>query len=107
MTLEHCRPGRSRPDELAEGTIAAGLGFLVAIGFVASWETLRDLAASTGGFSPWLAPVVPLSFDLGIVVLSLKVVLAAREGRSATALRALVVALSAPPSSPTRPPLAA
>ncbi len=79
----------------------------MAIGFVASWETLRDLAASTGGFSPWLAPVVPLSFDLGIVVLSLKVVLAAREGRSATALRDLVVALSAPPSSPTRPPLAA
>ncbi len=62
----------------------------MAIEFVASWETLRDLAASVGGFSPWLAPVVPLSFDLGIVVLSLKVVLAAREGRSATALRALV-----------------
>ncbi len=95
MTLEQCQPGRSRQDELAEGAIAAGLALLVAIGFVASWETLRDLAATAAGFSSWLAPVVPLSFDLGIVVLSLKVVLAAREGRAATTLRALVVALSA------------
>jgi hypothetical protein len=71
------------------------MAMLVLIGFVASYQTLRDLALFPGEFAPWLAPAVPLSFDLGIVILSLKVVLAAREGRTAVCLRLLVVGLSA------------
>ncbi|RJK95940.1 DUF2637 domain-containing protein [Vallicoccus soli] len=81
-------------DSITRGVVAGGLGLLAVIGFAASYETLRDLALSVGGFSPWLAPAVPLSFDLGIVVLSLKVAMAARKGRSATGLRALVLTLS-------------
>ncbi len=75
--------------------VAVGVVLLVLIGFAASYTTLRDLAVSAGRFSPWLAPVVPLSFDLGIIVLSLKVVLAAKQGRSAMWLRLLVAGLSA------------
>ncbi|NAZ85232.1 DUF2637 domain-containing protein [Kineococcus indalonis] len=86
--------GAGRFDVLAERAAAIGVGVLIVTGFAASYTTLRDLAAGVGGFPPWLAPVVPLSFDVGIVVLSLKVVLAARAGRSARLLRALVVALS-------------
>jgi len=86
---------RSTADRTAELAVAIGVVMLVLIGFAASYATLRDLAVSAGRFSPWLAPVVPLSFDLGIVVLSLKVVLAAKEGRSAIWLRLLVVGLSA------------
>ncbi|GAA4972493.1 DUF2637 domain-containing protein [Kineococcus glutinatus] len=81
-------------DVMAERAAAAGVGVLIVTGFAASYTTLRDLAADVGGFPPWLAPVVPLSFDVGIIVLSLKVVLAARAGRSARLLRALVIALS-------------
>ena len=67
---------------------------LILIGFASSYRTLRDLAVDIGGYPPWLAPAVPLSFDLGIVVLSLKVVRLAREGRSAPFLRLQVAALS-------------
>lgn len=83
------------PDRAAAAVVGAGVVLLVFVGFTASYATLRDLAVSAGRFSPWLAPIVPLSFDLGIVVLSLKVVLAAREGRSAVLLRLLVAGLSA------------
>lgn len=96
MTLTH-RGGRGqRPvlDQAAAGVVGAGVVCLVLIGFVASYQTLRDLAVSAGSFSPWLAPAVPLSFDLGIVILSLKVVLAARQGRPAVCLRLLVAGLS-------------
>jgi hypothetical protein len=87
--------GHAWPDRPAATVVAAGVVLLVFIGFTASYATLRDLAVSAGRFSPWLAPIVPLSFDLGIVVLSLKVVLAAKEGRSAVRLRLLVAGLSA------------
>jgi Protein of unknown function (DUF2637) len=85
---------RARARQVAEFVTAAGLGLLVVVGFVASYETLRDLAATEAGFSPWLAPLVPLSFDLGIVILSLRVVLAAHEGRTATVTRLLVATLA-------------
>ena len=85
---------RARAQQVAEGVTAAGLGLLVVVGFVASYETLRDLAATEAGFSPWLAALVPLSFDLGIVILSLRVVLAAHEGRTATVTRLLVATLA-------------
>ncbi|WP_369054846.1 DUF2637 domain-containing protein [Kineococcus terrestris] len=85
----------SRFDQTVERVAALGVTVLIAIGFTASYTTLRDLAAEVGGFPPWLAPVVPLSFDVGIVVLSLKVVLAARAGRRARLLRTLVITLSA------------
>jgi hypothetical protein len=85
----------SLAERAAAMTVAIGVVLLVLIGFAASYATLRDLAVSAGRFSPWLAPVVPLSFDLGIVVLSLKVVLAAKHGRSAIWLRLLVAGLSA------------
>ena len=84
--------------------ITVGLVVLILVGFAASYRTLRDLAATAGGYPTWLAPAIPLSFDLGIVVLSLKVARAAREGRTAPVLRLLVAALSAPPSRQTPPP---
>jgi Protein of unknown function (DUF2637) len=87
--------GHSPAETAAAMAVAIGIVLLVLIGFAASYATLRDLAVSAGRFSPWLAPVVPLSFDLGIVVLSLKIVLAANEGRCAIWLRLLVAGLSA------------
>jgi hypothetical protein len=81
-------------DRAIELAVAIGVAILVAIGFVTSYETLRQLAVTDGGFAPWLAPVVPLSFDLGIVVLSLKIVATARQGRRALLHRALVAGLS-------------
>jgi hypothetical protein len=93
------RPRRApSPPELLDGAIdvaiAAGVTVLILIGFASSYRTLRDLATDIGGYPPWLAPAVPLSFDLGIVVLSLKVIRLAREGRSAPILRLQVAALS-------------
>jgi hypothetical protein len=81
-------------DRAIELAVATGVAVLVVIGFVTSYETLRSLAITDGGFAPWLAPAVPLSFDLGIVVLSLKIVAAARQGRHALVHRALVAVLS-------------
>lgn len=86
--------GRLSLDRVIEIAVAAGVVLLVVIGFVTSYETLRALAATEGGFPTWLAPVVPLSFDLGIVVLSLKIVAAARQGTQALLHRALVAVLS-------------
>ena len=82
-------------DQSIDLAIMVGLGVLILVGFATSYRTLRDLAATEGGYPVWLAPAVPLSFDLGIVVLSLKVARAAREGRTAPVLRLLVAALSA------------
>ncbi|MCI2238119.1 DUF2637 domain-containing protein [Paenibacillus sp. TRM 82003] len=81
-------------DVLAERAAGVGVAVLIVTGFVSSYTTLRDLAVEVGQFPGWLAPVVPLSFDVGIVVLSLKVLLAARAGRTAPVLRALVLILS-------------
>jgi Protein of unknown function (DUF2637) len=92
--IEHDNARRVRIDRAIELAIATGVAVLVVIGFVTSYETLRNLAVSDGGFAPWLAPAVPLSFDLGIIVLSLKIVAAAREGRHAVVHRALVAVLS-------------
>lgn len=94
MTRPH-PPRRTAADTVTETVVAVGVAVLVLIGFAASYDTLRTLAITDGGFPAWLAPAVPLSFDLGIVVLSLKVVTAARERRHAFTLRALIVALSA------------
>jgi Protein of unknown function (DUF2637) len=88
-------PAGQRLDRVMDLAIAAGLIVLILVGFAASYGTLRDLAATAGGYPAWLAPAIPLSFDLGIVVLSLKVARAAREGRTAPVLRLLIVALSA------------
>jgi hypothetical protein len=92
--IGHDRVNRASLDRAIELAVAAGVAILVAIGFVTSYETLRQLAITDGGFAPWLAPAVPLSFDLGIVVLSLKIVAAARRGRHALVHRALVSGLS-------------
>ncbi|WP_088319468.1 DUF2637 domain-containing protein [Kineosporia sp. R_H_3] len=81
-------------DQAIDLAIMVGLGILILVGFATSYRTLRDLAATEGGYPVWLAPAVPLSFDLGIVVLSLKVARAAREGRTAPVMRLLVAALS-------------
>jgi hypothetical protein len=86
--------GNDRLDLAIDAAIAVGVALLILIGFASSYRTLRDLATDVGGYPPWLAPAVPLSFDLGIVVLSLKVIRLAREGRSAPVLRLQVAALS-------------
>jgi len=83
-----------RLDQAVDVATATGITVLIVVGFATSYRTLRDLAVVQGGYPLWLAPAVPLSFDLGIVVLSLKVIRAAREGRSAPVMRLLVAALS-------------
>ncbi len=92
--IGHGDASRVTIDRAIELAIATGVAVLVVIGFVTSYETLRSLAITDGGFAPWLAPAVPLSFDLGIIVLSLKIVAAAREGRHAFVHRVLVAVLS-------------
>jgi hypothetical protein len=87
-------PRRSGIDAAIDAAILVGIAALILVGFATSYRTLRDLAETVGGYPPWLAPAVPLSFDLGIVVLSLKVTRAAREGRTAPVMRLLVGALS-------------
>jgi hypothetical protein len=82
-------------DQAINIAVMSGVGVLVLVGFATSYHTLLDLAVTAGGYPTWLAPAVPLSFDLGIVVLSLKVAQAAREGRHAPVLRLLVASLSA------------
>lgn len=89
------RQSGARLEVAAERAATIGVGLLIVTGFASSDTTLRDLAVNVGGFSSWLAPVVPLSFDVGIIVLSLKVVLAARAGGDVRVLRALVLVLSA------------
>lgn len=81
-------------DRAIAAAVTTGVAALIVIGFLTSYETLRNLAATDGGFPLWLAPAVPLSFDLGIAVLSLKIVAAARQGRRAVLLRLLVACLS-------------
>jgi hypothetical protein len=84
-----------RIDHIIDAAVLIGVGVLIIVGFATSYRTLLDLAVTAGGYPDWLAPAVPLSFDLGIVVLSFKVAQAAREGRHAPVLRTLVVSLSA------------
>lgn len=94
-TARRWRPDPGVLDQIMDVAIAVGLGILILVGFATSYRTLRDLAATEGDYPLWLAPAVPLSFDLGIIVLSLKVIRAAREGRSAPVLRLIVATLSA------------
>jgi hypothetical protein len=98
------RQSSARTTDMGRGTwidrgidhaVTFGVAILVLVGFATSYRTLRDLAVSIGRYPPWLAPAVPLSFDLGVIVLSLKVAQAAREGRHAPVLRLLVAGLSA------------
>ena len=103
------RDGRKLVDEAIDVAIMFGIVVLILVGFVTSYRTLLDLAATAGGYPRWLAPAVPLSFDLGIVVLSLKVARSAREGRTAPIMRLLVAGLStatvlANASAATTPP---
>lgn len=95
-TQADSRPQRlsGRLNQAVDVATATGITVLIVVGFATSYRTLRDLAVVQGGYPLWLAPAVPLSFDLGIVVLSLKVIRAAREGRSAPVMRLLVAALS-------------
>jgi hypothetical protein len=88
------RISRSGADRVLDVASTVGLALLIVTGFVTSYATLRDLAVDSGGYAPWLAPAVPLSLDLGIVVLSLRVLGAARLGRRALVLRGLVALLS-------------
>jgi Protein of unknown function (DUF2637) len=88
------RPGEL-VDRLIDLAIMVGLVVLILVGFLTSYRTLLELAVTAGGYPRWLAPAVPLSFDLGIVVLSLKVARSAREGRTAPVMRLLVAGLSA------------
>lgn len=81
-------------DRAMDAAITTGLTLLITVGFATSYRTLRDLAITEAGYPPWLAPTVPLSLDLGIIVLSLKVVRTARDGRTALTLRLLVIGLS-------------
>jgi hypothetical protein len=86
---------QSQVDAAIDLAVTIGVGILILVGFATSYRTLLDLAVTAGGYPRWLAPAVPLSFDLGIVVLSLKVAQSAREGRRAPVLRFLVTGLSA------------
>ena len=83
-----------RVDRLIDCAVTVGVCVLILVGFATSYRTLVDLAVSEAQYPRWLAPAVPLSFDLGIVVLSLKVAQAARQGRQAPVLRLLVAFLS-------------
>ena len=72
----------SQVDAAIDLAVTIGVAILILVGFATSYRTLLDLAVTAGGYPRWLAPAVPLSFDLGVVVLSLKVAQSAREGRS-------------------------
>lgn len=93
--LQHDPFNTARTDRIIDAAVLLGVGVLILVGFATSYRTLLELAIDAGGYPPWLAPAVPLSFDLGIVVLSLKVAQAARQGRHAPTLRLLVAGLSA------------
>jgi hypothetical protein len=85
--------GTGVTDRLLDVATAAGVAVLVSVGFVTSYATLSSLAVHRGQFPQWLAPAVPLAFDVGIITMSLKVCRLAREGRSAVLLRLLIAAL--------------
>jgi hypothetical protein len=85
--------GTGVTDRLLDLATAAGVAVLVSVGFVTSYATLSSLAVHRGQFPQWLAPAVPLAFDVGIITMSLKVCRLAREGRSAVLLRLLIAAL--------------
>ncbi|WP_433860092.1 DUF2637 domain-containing protein [Streptomyces kronopolitis] len=72
----------------------AGTYALIGLGFSASYETIRQIAEKKGKFSPNMSHIVPLSFEGGIIILSLHVIREARKGRRAGFLR-LLVALGA------------
>jgi hypothetical protein len=80
-------------DKALDAGSTLGITALIGVGFTVSYNTLRN-AALDAGFSEFLAPAVPLSFDVGIITLSLKVYRLAREGRTAPILRAIIIALS-------------
>jgi hypothetical protein len=86
---------RARTDQAIDVAVLVGVGVLIFVGFATSYRTLCDLAVRVGGYPTWLAPAVPISFDLGIIVLSLRVAQSAREGRHAPILRLLIAVLSA------------
>ncbi|MFE0107069.1 DUF2637 domain-containing protein, partial [Streptomyces sp. NPDC059009] len=72
----------------------AGTYALIALGFSASYSTIRAIAREKGHFSDGMSHIVPISFEGGIIILSLHVIREARKGRRALVLR-LLVALGA------------
>ncbi|MDJ0374763.1 DUF2637 domain-containing protein [Streptomyces sp. H10-C2] len=69
---------------------AAGTYALIALGFTASYSTIRQIAVDKGAFSEGMSHIVPLSFEGGIIILSLRVLREARQGQRALFLRILV-----------------
>lgn len=76
--------------------VVASLGtyVLIVLGFTASYSTIRKIAVEKGNFSDTMSHIVPLSFEGGIIILSLRVIREARAGRRALFLR-LIVAMGA------------
>ncbi|MCW8383910.1 DUF2637 domain-containing protein [Streptomyces justiciae] len=72
----------------------AGTYALVGLGFSASYGTIRDIAQTKGGFSEGMSHVVPLSFEGGIIILSLHVIRQARQGERALLLRLIITLCS-------------
>ncbi|GAA2686863.1 DUF2637 domain-containing protein [Streptomyces lunalinharesii] len=68
----------------------AGTYALIGMGFTASYDTIRGIARKRGHFGDTMSNIVPLSFEGGIIILSLHVIREARKGRRAPILRTLV-----------------
>ncbi|MEU8623059.1 DUF2637 domain-containing protein [Streptomyces sp. NPDC048623] len=86
------RPLWKRPGDwdLVTPTAALGTYGLIALGFSTSYEAIRQIARDKGGFGHAMSNVVPLSFEGGIIVLSLYAIKKAREGKRATLLELLI-----------------
>lgn len=74
---------------LATGTTLGTYG-LIGLGFSTSYGAIRQIAKDKGHFTDSMSHVVPLSFEGGIIILSLYAIRAAREGKRALMLEVLV-----------------
>ncbi|ORT54190.1 DUF2637 domain-containing protein [Streptomyces sp. CB03238] len=88
-------PDEDKRKELLNQTLAAvttlGTYGLIGLGFSTSYESIRQIAQVKGKFGPTMSHVVPLSFEGGIIILSLYVIRAARQGQRALMLETLVM----------------
>ncbi|MGW5679224.1 DUF2637 domain-containing protein [Streptomyces sp. NPDC003860] len=82
--------GRQLLDDTLALVTTAGTYGLIGLGFATSYGAIRKIAEDKGHFSPTMSHVVPLSFEGGIIVLSLYAIRAAREGKRALLLEVLV-----------------
>ncbi|MFI1831306.1 DUF2637 domain-containing protein [Streptomyces sp. NPDC020412] len=82
--------GRRLLDNSLATVTTLGTYGLIALGFSTSYGAIRDIAREKGHFSDGMSHVVPLSFEGGIIVLSLYAIRAAREGKRALLLEVLV-----------------